>query len=194
MAHKSKFLVDDATVTTAEDTESEASEDETLASADDNDSKAMHSSDEDYDVNDEEALEQYFTCSSAHAGKPKGISPEKLSKVWRIDLETAKRTLKVTTQRCSRPNNPEFSKNYPTGDRMLRYKKIKEYFFTDTFFATKKGGKSTRGHTCVQLFVTDKGFVHVIPMKRKKEMFQAMKQFAKEIGAPEAIICDAAKE
>ena len=46
----------------------------------------------------------------------------------------------------------------------------------------------------MQLFVTDKGFMHVIPMKRKGEVFQAFKQFAKEIGAPDAIICDAAKE
>ena len=49
-------------------------------------------------------------------------------------------------------------------------------------------------HTCVQLFVTDKGFVHVVPMKSKAEVLQAVKQFAKEIGAPDAIICDTAGE
>ena len=42
--------------------------------------------------------------------------------------------------------------------------------------------------------MTDKGFVHVIPMKKRSDCFQAFKQFAKEIGAPDAIICDAAKE
>jgi hypothetical protein len=77
---------------------------------------------------------------------------------------------------------------------MLRYKRINVYFFMDTFFATSKAGKSSRRHTCVQLFVTDKGFVYVIPLKRKKEVMQAVKQFAKEIGAPDAIICDAAGE
>jgi hypothetical protein len=67
---------------------------------------------------------------------------------------------------------------------MLRYKRIVYYFNMDTFFfATKKGGKSSRGHTCCQLFVTDKGFVYVVPMKRKGEVLLAMKQFAKEIGA-----------
>ena len=64
----------------------------------------------------------------------------------------------------------------------------------DTFFATSKGGCSSRGHTCVQLFVTDKGFIYVVLMKKKSEVFQAIKQFAKEIGAPDAIICDAAPE
>ena len=60
----------------------------------------------------------------------------------------------------------------------------------DTFFATKKSGKSSRGHTCCQLFVTNKGFIYVIPMRTKSEVLQAVKQFAKEIGAPDAIICD----
>jgi hypothetical protein len=62
----------------------------------------------------------------------------------------------------------------------------------DTFFATKKAGKSSRGHTCCQLFATDKGFVHVVPMKSKSEVLQAVKQFAKEVGAPEPIICNMA--
>ena len=64
----------------------------------------------------------------------------------------------------------------------------------DTLFATKKGGKSSRGNTCCQLFITDKGFLHVIPMKRKSEVFMAVMMFAKEIGAPNAIVCDMAKE
>ena len=64
----------------------------------------------------------------------------------------------------------------------------------DTFFATRKSGKSSRGHTCCQLFVTDKGFVYVVPMRTKSEVLQAVKQFAKEIGAPDAIICDMSHE
>ena len=72
----------------------------------------------------------------------------------------------------------------------------------DTFFVTrntsgkKKGRRTTskRGHTCCQLFITDKGFIYVVLMKTKKEDPQAVKQFAKEIGAPDAIIFDAAGE
>ena len=84
--------------------------------------------------------------------------------------------------------------NFTTNDKMIRYKHINEFFFMDTFFATRKAGKSSRGHTCCQLFVTDKGFVYVVPMKSKSEVFQAVKQFAKEIGAPDALIYDAARE
>ena len=60
----------------------------------------------------------------------------------------------------------------------------------DTFFAAKKGGRSSRGHMCCQLFVMDNGFVYMVLMRRKSEVLQAIKQFAKEIGAPTAIIAD----
>ena len=64
----------------------------------------------------------------------------------------------------------------------------------DTLKATDKGGKSTRGNVYCQLFVTDKGFLYVVPMKARSEVILAVKQFAKAIGVPDAIICDASGE
>ena len=135
-----------------------------------------------------------FMVSSADIKSYKGVNAEKLSKIWRIDLQTAKRTLDVTSQNCSKSHGSSLSRNYSTNDRMLRYKRIHQYFFMDTFFATKKAKSSSRGYTCMQLFVTDKGFVHVVPMKKKSEVIYALKQFAKEIGAPDAIVFDASGE
>ena len=132
--------------------------------------------------------------SSAHARPRKGIDAKHLSKIWRIDLEAAQKTLDITSQASIGKDNPSFSQNYGTNDRMLRYKRINELLFMDTFFATKKPPKSTRNHACCQFFVTDKGFVYVVLMQSKSEVLQAVKQFAKKIGAPEAIICDSAPE
>ena len=42
--------------------------------------------------------------------------------------------------------------------------------------------------------MTDKGFVYVVPMRRKGEVLQALKQFAKEIGAPDAFVADMSSE
>ena len=67
-------------------------------------------------------------------------------------------------------------------------------FFMDTFFATKKGGQSSQGHTCCQLFVTGKEFIYVVPMKKKSEVLLAIKQFAKEIGAPDSFVADMSGE
>ena len=77
---------------------------------------------------------------------------------------------------------------------MIRYKQIDQYLFMDTLFATKNKGKYIRVFTCMKLFVTDKGFVHVIPMWKQSEVALDLKMFSKEIGAPNAIICDAARE
>jgi hypothetical protein len=129
-----------------------------------------------------------------HAMKSKGVDPAHLSKIWRIDLKTAERTLEVVLELNKRVDDPTLSRNYGTNDRMLRHKRIAECFFMDAFFATKKAGKSSQGHTCCQLFVADKGFAHVVLMKSNAKVLQAVKEFAKEIGAPEAIMCDMARK
>jgi hypothetical protein len=117
--------------------------------------------------------------ASVASGLDSGVNPEHLFKIWRISHEDAERTLDNTTQLLERTTNPELSRNYGTNDRMLRYKRVRDYFYMDTFFATKKGGKSSRGNTCCQLFVTDKGFDSGVPIKRKGEVLQ----FPKEIDA-----------
>ena len=148
------------------------------------------------DVDGDGANEQVdeFFSHSTHTSRPRGVTPEHLSKIWCISHEDAKRTIDTTTQTSVRTQDPMLLRNYGTNDHMLRYKCIKDYFFMDTFFATKKGGRSSRGHTCCQLFVTDKGFLYVVPMCRKSEVLQALKQFAKEIGVPTSIIADMSGE
>ena len=131
--------------------------------------------------------------NALHAEIPKGVKPAALAKVWRIDVATAKRTLEVTTQLQHQDADSSLSRNFSTNDRMLRYKRINTHFFTDTFFVTKKA-MSTRGNTCMQLFVSDKGFVYVVPMKSKADFPDALKQFSREIGVPTALILDPSGE
>jgi hypothetical protein len=134
-----------------------------------------------------------FMISASHAKMKRTIQAEHLSKIWKIDMDTASKTIDITHQNVNRKRSADLLRNYATNDKMLRYTRIKEFFFMDKFYATKKAGKSLRGNACCQLFVTDKGSVYVVPMKKESEVLQAVKQFAKEIGAPEALICDAAK-
>ena len=58
----------------------------------------------------------------------------------------------------------------------------------------KKGGKLSCGNMCCQLFVMDKGYMYIVPMRSKSDIKHAIKQFAKEIGAQDAIIADMASE
>ena len=48
-------------------------------------------------------------------------------------------------------------------------------------------------HVANSLSLT-KGFLYVVPMRRKSEVLQVIKQFTKEIGAPPSIIADMSGE
>ena len=86
-----------------------------------------------------ERVDEFFSHST-NASRPRGVTPEHLSKIWRISQEDTKRTIDMITQTSVRTQDPTLSCNYGTNDSMLRYMRIKDYFFMDTLLATKKGG------------------------------------------------------
>ena len=133
-----------------------------------------------------------FSCCN-EPPKPKGISAHELAKVWKIDFKTAEKSLKATSQKRRFDGDSSLSRNVSTNDRMLRYKRIKSTFFTDTMFVTKKA-KSTRGNACLQLFVSDRGYISVMPMKSKSEYIDSLKLFSKEVGAPDVLVADPSGE
>ena len=115
---------------------------------------------------DDDDIEQIMV-SGISAGRLDGVGPKHLAKIWKISFDDAKRTIGVTTQHGQQTQEPTLSQNYWTNDWMLCYHHIHEGFFMDTFFVTSKGGKSSRDNTCCQLLVTDKGYLYMVPMKRK---------------------------
>lgn len=132
------------------------------------------------------------TFSSLASGAGKGVSPERLAKIWTISPEDAQRTITQTTQLGRYGVDTTIAREFPTNDRALRYKRFLDTaFFTDTMHATAKA-KSTRGFTHVQVFVSDKGFVFVHLMKALNltEYMAALKTFCKEIGVPDTLVCD----
>ena len=127
---------------------------------------------------------------AATAGIPTGaVTKEMLSKVWRITEDEARRTLEVTTQLNRQSADSTLSRNFGTNDRQTRYKRINSFFFMDTFYVTAKA-KSVRGFTMMHLFVSDKGFVKVYGMKSESDILSAVRMFCKEVGAPNAFVCD----
>ena len=94
--------------------------------------------------------------SAAHAEIHQGVKVEHISKVWIIEIDQAKDTLDITTQKSVRTDKPKLLRNYGTNDRMLRYKRMNEHFYMDTFFATK-----IQGNTCC--------FYRSIPFLKLKE-------------------------
>ena len=132
--------------------------------------------------------------SASHAEKSTGVTPEILAKVWRIDNATTKRTIDVTTQLARQDINTSLYHHFVTNGRILRYRRIASFFYTDCFFVTNKQGQrkamSTRAFTFMKLFVSDKGYVFVVPMHSTSEFPNALLLFAKEVGVPMYLITD----
>ena len=62
--------------------------------------------------------------SASEASRYKKLDPNVLSKLWKIDINDAKRMLEVTSQWNLQKDNPKLARNYGKNDRMLRYKII----------------------------------------------------------------------
>ena len=116
--------------------------------------------------------------ASESSGRSQGVTPEHLSKTWRIPFDDAVKTLAMTTQLIQQSPNSLLYRNAGTNDRAVRYQKLRSKLFTDTMFATKKA-KSLRGNTCCQVFVSDNDFLALYPMRQESEYPLALKQFAK---------------
>ena len=132
------------------------------------------------------------TFSALASGEQKGVSAERLAKIWRISEEDAQRTIEQTTQLGKYSDNPTLTREFTTSDRAIRYKRlIDTVFFTDTMHVTGKA-KSTRGYTHAQVYVSDKGFIFIYLMKalNQVEYLHALKAFCKEVGVPERLVCD----
>ncbi len=122
----------------------------------------------------------FATIQAVSAGRLKGVSAEHLDKVWCIPHDDVACTLGVMTQSLCHNPDSSLSRNVRTNDWTAQYRKIKSFFFMDTVFVTS-AAKSLQGNICVATFY---------PMKKQQEVYLAVKQFAKEGGAPEVLVCD----
>ena len=103
------------------------------------------------DLNDDDQLDAFMTCATS-AGKPSGVKPEELSKLWRIDLESAKRTVNVTSQNCVRSRSTGFSRNCSSNDRRHWAQKNQGALFHGHILCHKqRRWIIKRSHMCVNL-------------------------------------------
>lgn len=139
-------------------------------------------------------LERTFgDVAAMRADKTERASPEFLSKIWSIKIDEVEKALEQNTILYNRSAANDLSRRAVNSDRRTRYRRIRSNFFTDTFFVDKKA-TTKDGFNCMQLFVSDKGFVAVYPMKSKSDFPKALKLFCKEVGVPERLVVDGARE
>jgi hypothetical protein len=115
------------------------------------------------------------------------VTAEELAKKWRVGIDTARQTLKVTTQLGVRTAvHPFLMRQYRTDHFTLRYKRLNETFYADMMFAMVK---SLKGNKCAQVF-SAKDFLRFHPTESKAECNQALQTFAEDVGIPADLVTD----
>jgi hypothetical protein len=118
------------------------------------------------------------------------LTADEVSRKFGVGIETARNTLKVTTQYGIRHAVNPLTRRYRTDIMQSKRKRLNDTFYSDTMFS---GVKSIRGNTCAQLFTNGK-FVHLEPMSRKAQAGEALHSMMDEVGIPNKMIFDGAKE
>ena len=123
------------------------------------------------------------------------LSPEDLSKLWRIGLKAARRTLKATSHKCIRTLG-NLTRRFKIDRAHMRYKKLatrEGSFYTDTLFSKIK---SIRGYTCGNLYTISLGFKKFFPMESKtgQECSNSLQTLIHLVGIPPSLHSDNAPE
>jgi hypothetical protein len=120
------------------------------------------------------------------------VNAETVAKRFRCGIETAKKTLKATTQRGVRQAIHPLHRRYRVDHLDLNRKRLNDTFYMDTLFSKVK---SLAGFTCAQL-ITNGTFTRVYPMESKSgaNIAAALNEFIDDVGIPDTLICDLASE
>ncbi len=145
-----------------------------------------------YNINmfqqDDESYASFFAMKTKSKDT---LTPEALSKLWKIGLSTVKRTLQATTHKCIWTTGL-LAKRLRTDRQQLRYKQLnKSYgrFYTDYL---KSKAKSIRGFIGGTIFTNKLGFIRFYPCLDEKGTTTAstLKEFVKFVGLPSSLHSD----
>ena len=131
---------------------------------------------------------------SISSSKSNEIDPVKLSRLWDINLDDAKRTILATEQHHVSVPHGQLTRHRRAGHGRREHRSLSGHlsrFCSDTF---KSSIKSLRGNTYIQLFSNRGNFVKCYPMQHKFEAPEALHRFIDEVGIPSEILTDGAPE
>ena len=120
------------------------------------------------------------------------ITKEVLARRWGIGLDTALRTLRVTTQRGIRSFVHPTDRRLPTHKPHLSFPMIRKKFYTDTMFSKIT---SLRKNKCAQVWTDGSGYSLFYPLATKASAYLTISRMVHDVqGIPEVIVSDGARE
>ena len=118
------------------------------------------------------------------------VTPENVARLWSVGLDTAKRTLQVTTQQGIRTAVHPLHRRYRVDHLHLNRRRLNGDWFTDTLFSKVV---SLKGNVCAQIY-TNGNFTSVHPMTSKSRVGVTLTEFTDDIGIPDTLTSDGAME
>ena len=130
-------------------------------------------------------------CISAVATERHSIhSPETLSRLWNVGIETAKRTMRATTQKGIRQALHPIFRRYRTDHIHLHRNRLNDIWYFDH---SPSKFVSLNGNDGVHV-ITNGSFTKAIPQPSKKYTGKSLRLFSHDIGIPDRLITDLAGE
>jgi hypothetical protein len=138
----------------------------------------------------EEETNSRIIASAITTDRHSKVSAENMSKKWKIGIETAKRTMQVTTQQGVRTALHPITRMYRVDHLQSNKKRLNSHFYCDSLIAKTK---SLRGNNGAQVYTNGK-FTSVYPWRLKSEVGQTLNDFCADVGIPEQLTGDLAAE
>jgi hypothetical protein len=114
-----------------------------------------------------------------------------LANNWGIGIEASKRTRLVTTQRGIKwMIDPSLMKRFKNNDRQLRYRCLPIMMYTDTMYSTIS---SRTGNRAAQVFCIGGGWKRAFPMKKEREVHEALFLIFHRAGVSTLMVMNGAK-
>ena len=121
----------------------------------------------------------------------KTIGAETLAKRWNIGLETAKKTLNVTTQKGLRNIISPVSKRFKRQPYHRKRIAPGKWYSDTTFYKTKS---IINGDTAAQITTNARGYARFVPLQSKAQASDGLMEFINKVGIPELLVTDGSKE
>ena len=120
------------------------------------------------------------------------VTVEEVARKFKCGLETAKKTLNVTTQAGVRQALHPLHRRYRVNHLNLNRRRLNSTFHMD---ALQSKVKSLNGNSYANLFTNGK-YMRVYPTagKSSREFADSLTDFMDDVGTPDTVVCDLAPE
>jgi hypothetical protein len=136
--------------------------------------------------------DENFLIGALHTQNPRSaLDHVALAKRWGINLEQAKATLDCSTQTAVRNILSLSERKVRLKAPWLIFPSIKGDFYVDSLFSKIP---SVNGYKGGSLFTNGLGYDRFYPWQRKSKHADAIMQFIHDVGVPQTLISDNAKE